>query len=261
MILINKKLVVLIIFIAIICLSANVYASTQTVVSGVKAGDSFSYSINTYWSTSNSSVNSPPAFLVNYNQTRFYNVTVLYVEDVNVVAMNLWAFNNDTQQLSRVDMNIGNGTVYLVTGEMAFQGFFPANMTVGDLLRPSDSNSSLCVNSTETWAYSGGQREVNVVSFDYKVRDYYNTSIGTESTTYYIDKATGIVVKRVDSTVFPDQTGSLEWTLTATNLWDISASTNSFFEIPVILTPVAITIIVAAIISTIFLKKRRGSRH
>jgi hypothetical protein len=252
----NKKFAI-VLFLAILCLSTNAYA-TQPVVSGVKAGDSFSYSINTHWSTTNLSLTSPPEYLVYNNQTKFYNVTVLYVEDVNVVAMNLWEDNNGAQQLSRVDLNIDNGTVYFVSGKMSFLGFFPADMNVGDLLRPS-GNSSLSVNSTETWEYSSGKRDTNVVSFSYQVRDYSNSSIGTETITYYIDKATGVMVKRIDSTVFPDQTGSLEWTLTATNLWVVSAPTISLFEIAAIVVVTAAIIVV--ITSAIFLKKHRGGGH
>jgi hypothetical protein len=256
---INKKFAV-VIFLTIICLSTNLYASAQTVVSGVKAGDSFSYSISTHWSTTNSSLTNPPEYFVYNNQTKFYNITVLYVEDVNVVAMNLWEYYNDTQRLSRVDMNIDNGTVYFISGEMYFPGFFPVKLSVGDLLRPGDSNSSVCVNSAEVWDYSSGKREVNVVVVCFQVRDYSNSSIGTETTTYYIDRTSGVLVKLVDSTVFADQTGSIEWALIATNLWEVSAPTDSFFGVPVILVPVVIAIIVV-VASVIFLKKRRGGKH
>ncbi len=249
-----------VIFLSILFSSTNAYALTQKAVLGVKEGDSFSYSINTHWDTTNSSLTSPPEYLVSYNQTKFYNVTILYAEDVNVVAMNLWQHNNDAQQLSRVDLNIDNGTVYLVTGETCFLGFFPANLKVNDLLRPGDNNSSLRINSTETWDFSSGKREVNVVGVSYQVRDYDNSSIGTETTTYFIDKATGVLVKRVDSTVFPDQTGSLEWTLTTTNLWVVSAPVSSFFVFPLILVPVVFVAVILSIILAILFKNRRGGK-
>ncbi|MGD6810134.1 MAG: hypothetical protein ACQCN3_10600 [Candidatus Bathyarchaeia archaeon] len=255
----NKKLTV-VIFFAMIFLSGNLFVSAQTVASGVVAGDSFSYSISTQWETTNSSLTNPPEYFVNYNQTKYYNITILYVEDVNVVAMNLLEYNNGSQQLSRVDMNIDNGTLYFASGEVYFLGFFPTDLNVADLIRPGDSNSTLRVNSTETWNYADGQREVDVVSFDYQVRDYYNTSVGTESTTYYIDRASGVLVRRVDSAVFSDQSGLLEWNLVDTNLWDLSAPPAVLsFEVIAIVVVVAVVIV---LVVAVFVKKhRRGGGH
>jgi hypothetical protein len=102
-----------------------------------------------------------------------------------------------------------------------FQGFFAANLNVNDLLRAQISDG-VTINQTLNRNYIGGSRQTNLVEASYEVIDSTNTTTGTTTTTYYIDRATGVMVERLDYTVYPDQTGSIEWKLIKTNVWDAS---------------------------------------
>ncbi len=228
----------------------------QGVSSGVHAGDYFNYSIVTHWDSVNSSLTSPPNYLVYNNQTKMYNVSVYYAADADVIAMNTWEYYNGTTDFARVEMEVENGTVYLATSAFAFQGFYAAKLNAGDLLQPLRVDG-LRINETVTRDYASGKRDTNVVSVSYQVRDYYNISIGTETVTYYIDKATGIMVERLENTVFPDQTGSIEWKLVATNLWVVSSQSYSIFEIALI---IAVILIIIGLLFYFYMRRRKN-RH
>ena len=57
---------------------------------GVKPGDYFTYSVSTYWNSSNSS-RTVPVYLLENNNTKWYNVSVSRVSGNNVTATNSWS--------------------------------------------------------------------------------------------------------------------------------------------------------------------------
>lgn len=252
----SKKLAAAITLLTVLCFSLAGQALAQTGSPGVEGGDYFTFSINTHWNTTNSS-HTVPEYLVENNNTKWYNVSVSYVSGANVTATNTWEYNNGTTGNSRVEMEVNNGTVYFaIQGLPAFQGFFPADLNMGDPIRPL-ANNPVRVNETVTREYAGVSREVNVVTFSYQVTDYSNSSIGDETLTFYIDKATGVLVERIDYTEFPDQTGSLEWKLTETNVWGTSTQPMSLLETVAIIAVIAIIVVIVMYL----LRGRRQRRH
>lgn len=254
----NKKLAITISLLVVLCFSLAGSALAQTVVPGVKAGDFFAYSITTHWSTTNSSL-SPPVYLVYSNQTKWYNVSVSDVSGTNVTATNIWEYYNGSQNFARVDLEVENGTLNLATGETAFTGFYPANLNTNDLLRPLAPEGPR-INETITRDYASGKRDTNVFNYSYQVylvTDLDNSTIGNETLTYYIDKETGVLVESFVYTEFPDQIGSIQWKLVATNVWLVSPRPLSLFEITAI---VAIAVVISIVV-ILYIRSRRRHRH
>jgi len=258
MISMNKKFAITVTLIFILCfsLSGQVFAATSS--PGVKAGNYFTYSINTYWTSANSSL-TVPEYLLENNNTKWFNVSVSSVVGANITATNLWEYNNGTTGNSLVVMEVDNATVYFALDYLpAFKGFFNANQSVNDLLLPL-SNNDIRINSTINREYAGVNRETNMVSVSYAVTDYYNSSFGTETITFYIDKATGVLVERIDFTEFPDQTGSVTWKLTDTNAWAFSVKPLSWLDMLGIV--IVILVIVVVIVLFIMSRRNRGRKN
>lgn len=255
MISMNRKVAITLSLIIILSFSVAGQVLALTSSPGVKSGDYFTYSINSYWNTTNSS-RTVPEYLLENNNTKWFNVSVSWVSGANVTATNLWEFNNGTTGNSLVQMEVDNATLYFYIPDLpAFLGFFNANQSVNDLLLPL-SNNDMRINSTINREYTSGNRETNVVSISIDVTDYYNSSYGTQTITYYIDKATGVMVEKIDYTEFPDQNGSIVWKLIDTNAWGFSVKPWSMFDI------IGIVIIIAVVVAVIvyFILKRRNRK-
>jgi hypothetical protein len=196
---------------------------------------------------------------VQINNTQWFNVTVSAVLGVNVSATNIWHFVNGTEIPSLVVLDVDSGQMHYMGG---FQGFFYANLAVGDVLRPSappDNDSApVAVSQTISREYASGRRDTNVASDSFPVTDFTNSSIGTETVTFYIDKATGVTVERYEYVEFPDENGSTTWTLSDTNLWDVTASTDFPLPLPVL---IVIVIIVAVAVSAAVIHRVRKTRR
>ncbi len=254
----NKKIVITLSLLTVLCLSLTGQALAQAWSPGVKPGDYFTYSVSTYWNSSNSS-RTVPVYLLENNNTKWYNVSVSRVSGNNVTATNSWEYNNGTRGNSLVDMDVATGEVlFAIQGLPAFQGFFASNLNSGDLLRPIlNENETVRIDRTITREYLSGGRDTNVANTSYAVTDYYNSTIGTETVTFYIDKATGALVERINYVEFPDETGSIEWKLIDTNAWVVSGPQISL-PLPL---PIIIAIIIAIIIVIVVALFFRGRRH
>ena len=148
-----------------------------------------------------------------------------------------------------------------------FHGFYLANLNVNDLLHPTgeEGEDGLRVNETVSREYASGKRDTNVVIISGPSilgSDLTNTTVGTTTITYYIDKATGVLVERKDYSEFPGQNGTEQhWVLKWTSLWTVSPSTEFPLPIPVLIVIVVVTVV--AILAAVFYKirKARGRRH
>ncbi len=252
----NRKLTPAIITLTLVCvgLIGHVFAQTETPISGVNVGDYFTFNVTSQWSTTNASATVPP-YLLEINKTAYYKVMISSVIGPNVSATNVWHFNNDTEINSLVVMDVETREMYFMNG---FQGFCKANLTAGEPLY-SGITDSPTINETISRNYASGPRETNVVSFSYPVADFYNTTEGTETLTFYIDKITGVFVERIVHTEFPDQTGTETWKLTETNRWTVSASAET---LPPSLLPIisVIVVIIVVVVAAAFLTKKRKKK-
>jgi hypothetical protein len=255
----NKKLMIALPLLFLLCFGLVGQVLAQTRVPGVTFGDNLIYSITSSWSTSNASA-TVPAYLVQINDTRVYNVTVTYVIDDNVTALNIWSFTNGTDIISRATVNTDSGELLeYIPGLPAFQGFYDANLGVNELLYPS-GNYSITINQTVTRDYASGKRDTNVLTvsnLSYLGSDLTNSTLVTTTINQYMDKATGVLVERTIFTEYPDQNWTELWTLKSTNLWAVSATPlETPLPLPIIVAIVAIIVVV--IIAAVYF---RGKRH
>jgi len=261
----NSKLAIAVSLLAILLLSFAGSAFGETKGIGVQEGDYYIYHIVTHYDTANSTFPVPEAY-VEFNATDNYKVMVTAVQYTNVTRTNIWHFNNGSQdQTTLVVQDIMSGTMYYPMA--GFEGIYEANLTAGDLLRPS-AGDNIRINQTINRDYSSGSRQTNVITItqpELDIRDNTNTTLGTGNYTYMIDRLTGVVVERIDTSTYADHSGTLTWTLVDTNRWDVSGGSSSssdpWLSLPVIGGVVAVVVVVVAVAGFVVYRKRQGNRR
>ena len=262
----NKKLTITISLLIILCFGVVGQALAQTRTPGVKANDYLVYNITTHWNPASTS-EAAPSILVDLNNTKEYNVTITGVSGANVTTNQLWDFVNGTELPYLVVWNLETAESYYMTSE--FEGIVGANLGVGDLLHPS-GNDSLTINQTITRDYASGARDTNVVqlsspvqnsTIDSATNQTTYTTIGNQDVTFYIDKATGVLVEQRSeiSSLTPVESGSTVWTLKETNLWNVSSSTTTI-ELSMTLIIAIVAVIVIVVVAVVFVVIRKGHR-
>ena len=263
----NKKLTITISLLIILCFGVVGQALAQTRTPGVKANDYLVYNITTHWNPASTS-EAAPSILVDLNNTKQYNVTITGVSGANVTTNQLWDFVNGTELPYLVVWNLETAESYYMSSQ--FEGIIGANLGVGDLLHPS-GNDSLTINQTITRDYASGARDTNVVqlsspvqnsTIDSATNQTTYTTIGNQDVTFYIDKATGVLVEQRSeiSSLTPVESGSTVWTLKETNLWNVSSSTTTIelFMTLIIAIVAVIAIVVVAVVFVVI--RRKGHR-
>lgn len=236
----NKGGVAAVLFLSLTLLLfvAGVSAQSTSVSVGVSPGDEFKYDLTFYWYSTNPA-DVVPAYLVEQNQTDYFQLTVATTTSTTVVFNTTWKLLNGTIYNSTEIAEVSSG----VTGCVYV---YAANLTAGGLLFPSSTDLPWRINSTEFRVYSGSFREINHISVN-------NTNI--EGVVYsnmdlYFDKLTGIVVEYTLTEVrssAPNQQIVQHLILKESNVWVIPEFP-SVLALPVIL---AATVVVAA-----FLKRK-----
>ncbi len=252
----NKKLTIILPLLCLLSIGLIGQALGQTHQPGVRPEDYFVYNLFSNWSTSNSSLTAPRE-LVDFNNTLWFNVTVSYIQNNNVTWRTSQHFANNSDDNRLITMDLETGTNYFMFG---FQGIFQSNLTIGDLIYPSGNASELPrINQTITLDYLSGKRDTNVVTITQPVASGDLTKNGSQTTTYYIDKTSGVLVERKDYVEFPDENGTETWKLTRTNLWMISPPP---FELPLplpILIAIVAVVVVAVVVIVVF--RMRGNQR
>ena len=253
----KSKLRLFYLFFVILCLGSSGLVAAQVRVPGVKAEDKFSYGITAYWS---SKTTSAPTSLKDYNNTLWYNFTVSSVSGSNVTASDLWHFVNGTQLSYSVIQDVASGASYQTAA--AFQSVVAANLGVNDFFHPSGADG-LMVNQTVSRAYASGLRDTNVVKIPSQTSNAGSNS-QTVQTTYYFDKATGMLVESDYNVTYsnPLATGLLVWTLKDTNVWIVSgsASPTPSPTIPEYSSALVFLILIATTAGALFSKKK-NTKH
>jgi hypothetical protein len=264
----NKKLTITISLLILLCFGVVGQALAQTRTPGVKANDYLVYKITTHWNPASASEDTPPT-LIDLNNTKHYNVTINGISGANVTTNQLWDFVNGTELPYLVVWNLESAESYYMSSQ--FEGIVGANLGVGDLLHPS-GNDSLTINQTITRNYASGARETNVVQLSSPVQNSTTdsvtnqttyTTIGNQDLTFYLDKATGVLVEQRSeiSSISPVEAGSTIWTLKETNLWEVSASTTTELSTPIIIAIVAVIVIVVVAIVFVVIRRNGHRKH
>ncbi len=258
----NSKMAVAVSILVILSLSAIGQVFAQTRLPGVKAGDYFIYSSQSYWSSDNASATVPPT-LVQLNETAQYKVQFSGSSGVNATATYLWDFVNGTELPYLITQDVESGqTYYHSFTNPPLEILVGANMNAGDLLHPL-GNDTLTINQTISRAYASGVRDTNVVEL---IQDIHNnetdtTVVGRTIDRFYIDKAIGVIVEQdsiLEHTANPAETDSITWTLKETNLWD--ASPPFALTLPIVVAIISVVIVVVILAVVYVLRSRKGKK-
>jgi hypothetical protein len=268
----NTKLAITVSLLALLSIGLLGQALAQTRVPGVKANDTFTYSLVTHFTTENASEPIPADFQ-GLNQTTKYTVSIGGIINGTLVdATHLWYLKNETNArpyLYTVELVSGTPNDTSGTYPPLLENVVGANLKAGDLLHPS-GNDLVIINQTINRNYIGGSRPTNVVELNGPIQNQTTDSnnqtiletVGYQDVTFYLDQATGILVMEnttIQSIIPTKETASIIWTLTSTNLWDASpASSLPLLEIAAI---VAVVVIVVVLVIVVYRMRRKGRRR
>lgn len=211
-------LVILVFTILIGAVIILTYSGTKnlTRVPGVSVGDTFTFDVFSFWSSSAANA-VVPEWLSEINQTESFRVTIITISDTMVTTLDTWVFKNGTEYNS-------TGLVNVETGYNS-GGFWPvvaANLGKDDLLHPAGQNG-ITVNETITREYPSGARETNHFTLNYQGNDE-NYGYYTAESDYYFDRATGMLVELYDRSTFlgANMQTAILWKIKASNVWVVS---------------------------------------
>jgi hypothetical protein len=261
----KRKLTVAITLLVLIFFSLVGQTLAQNRRIGVNVGDNFVYTITAQWTSANSSV-IIPSYLVETNKTKALNVTVSAIQNTNVTASVTWSYKNGTELNSTVTLDVLSGEILSYIPNLpVFQGFYVANLYVGEFLRPT-GNNSLIVDRVIAGNYSSGLRDTNVASLTYPVTNSSGERVGTETQNFYIDKATGVLVQYEYYTDLPNQGALVVWLLKETNVWAVSSPQNplplpSIPEFPQIMILLVVTAMFLVVTVGLVVYGRRNSSN
>jgi hypothetical protein len=222
-----KKLYIAIILLVILiaATAAVVINATQptplNVKVGVHIGDSFTYGIvGTSVLTDLNAVESPG--FSEYNQTDYFKITITAVNGTSVSFDTVWRFTNGTEIPASQTIDLSNG---MKNDSNGFWAIYPANLNVGDLLRPTGFDG-LRVNATDTQTYAGSTRERNLWFIEnqfFDVNDPTHNTLRDDYTRVYFDKQTGMLVTLDSITYYnnPLKTEAITWTLVSSTVWTV----------------------------------------
>lgn len=179
---------------------------------GVSKGDEFEYT--TYSVFNSDFFDTPPADMVERNQTQWQRVTVTDVTGSKISVQVITHFRNGTE--AEVDGFCDVDTGETTVAQVAFIG---ANLNSYDTINPSAADPYY-VNATIVRDYADGQRETNLLSF---VQTEETQEVGTYTriTQYYFDKATGVLVEFLYDFYYTGLSSTLYFNLVSSNVWVI----------------------------------------
>jgi hypothetical protein len=214
-------LLVAILAVAAVAAAYAIMSAPAPVAVGVHVGDTFTYSIQGDSESGDIDTQPTPGFEI-YNQTDYFKVTITDVKDTHVSMDTTWRFLNGSEINLTQIIDIANGNK---TDEDGFWALYPADLPVGNLLRPRGFDGNV-VNSTSTKVYTGGGRETSLWFIN---NQFYNINDPTQSTmmydyrSIYFDKATGMLTEYYEYMLYnnPQRQETIIWKLTDSSVWQI----------------------------------------
>ncbi|MGD0645116.1 MAG: hypothetical protein ABSA75_09445 [Candidatus Bathyarchaeia archaeon] len=222
----NKKIYIVTILLAILIVAAaaliylvetaNSQPTTATV--GVNVGDTFTYKL-----TGDSILFSPdattPAYLSEYNNTDYYQVAITGINGTLITFNTVWKFTNGTTIQNTDWINLTSGS-----NNGDFWAIYPSNLNVNNRLYPKETETSLTVNKTETFAYTNATRERNywtIVNQFTNVNDPTGNTVQINYEFIYFDKQTGMLTSLTNYQEYnnPQYNIAITWQLTNSTVW------------------------------------------
>jgi len=206
-----KKLSIATFLLVLLCLTMIGRAWAQIRMPGVFQGNTFTYDVTAFWSSSDPSA-AIPADLLDINKTEYYRVLITGVSGVEVTTQGLWRFTNGTETSI-------NGTVNVETGvNTGFWAIVAGGLGVNDLLHPA-GRDFITVNETVMRDYAGVARETNHLILTWQDSDSGGDFV--EYIDYHFDKQTGMLVQLSDAKMYssPSRTITNFWKIKDSNVW------------------------------------------
>jgi hypothetical protein len=214
------------ILVLVLLIAALVYlvqpVPAKPAVPGVKAGDTFTYSIRCHSTLGSDEAVEPDGFS-QFNQTDYYKVAITDVEGSVVSFTTTWRFINGTEILNNewVDLSFGNKT-----SDNTFWPIYGSNLNKGDKIRPLGADG-LTVISVDTKTYAGTSRYRNYWYLQdtfYDTTDETMTSQRIETNSVYFDKETGLldILTNIQEYNSPSMRLVITWQLTSSSVWKVS---------------------------------------
>jgi hypothetical protein len=225
----NKVYLAIIVLVVLVVSSVAAFYALQTpqeeettnpTTAGVKAGDTFTYSMTGTAELGEEDITIPENFL-EINMTDYYKVTITEVDGPIVSFNTTLKFTNGTQFDRTGQVNIETGA-----NSEEFWAIYAANLTTGDPSRPEVADSTT-INATETRTYLDGDRETNFLRAE---GEFYDTTDLTYSTYYYdytyvhFDSQTGMLVELKNIKIYSDPQiiYTVQWNLIDSNVLQVS---------------------------------------
>jgi hypothetical protein len=222
----HTKLYIGVILIAIIAVSGAAVAysilTARHYEAGVKAGDTFTYSLKGYVELTGLDATMTDGFDI-YNNTEYYKITITDVTNKTTVTMQCdWKFLNGTTVTTMQTIDVATGNKSDTSG---FWAIYPAELNTVDLLRPYGYDGQI-VNNTYPTTYTSGERTNCFWRID---NEFYDTNDPTQSTlmydyrNIYFDRQTGILTSLENWQVYnnPQKSQRIEWTLVNSSVWQV----------------------------------------
>jgi hypothetical protein len=188
---------------------------------GVKAGDTFTYSLSSQVQLNAANATVDPGF-DQYNQTDYYKITITDVTGTNVSMSCEWRFLNGTSLSYLQSVDIATGAK---SDENGFWALYPANLKIGSYLRPRGYDQQT-VNNTDTTNYASGSRSRCYWHIENAFTDPSDQSGETMRYDYvniFFDRQTGMMTSFANWQVYtnPSKAEAIFWTLKSSSVWEV----------------------------------------
>ncbi len=221
----SSKILIAILLVAIIAIASTAIAyvviqtSSNQTARGLHVGDVFTYNI-TADSILFTSDAVTPAYLSQYNDTDYYQVSITSVSGSSIGFDTLWKFTNGTALNNPESINLETGTN---TGD--FWAMYLPNLKVNAPLTPKGDNG-LIVNSTSTQTYSDSIRTTNNWSTENVLVDSSDPTGSTQQDNFIgvsFDKQTGMLTSLTNVQQYnnPGYNILILWQLTNSTVWKV----------------------------------------
>jgi len=225
---------------------------------GVRQGNSFTYDVTYFWSSTNSSA-APSANWIEANSTEWLKANVQTVLETWVTIETIQHFQDGYETTGSELVNVATGTGGSIL-------VYAAGLEGGDHLYPQSTSLPWTINETVSRSYPNGPRDTNHIEVRMTdVEDYvYRYS------SLYFDKTTGIMVEAYLEDVMTsisDQTFARTIVINESNVWVVSGSAqnndgngatqNSWPPIELVYGIVVVVVVVAVVATVLLVRKRK----
>jgi hypothetical protein len=204
-------------------LLSNSTSKIEPVLQGnnLTVGDTFTYKLSGSSVLGDTNA-ATPAYLSQYNNTDFYEVTITGINGTHVSLNALWRFINGTQVESSQIIDLSDG---IVSDPNGFWAIYTSDLSLNDLLHPKGSDK-LIVNSTDTQTFATSIRTRNFWSTANQFVDPNDPTGNTMREDYlgvYFDKQTGMLESLTNIQFFtnPEIEITITWQLSSSNVWAV----------------------------------------